>query len=102
MPVVSFDTRQAGVVTAEDHRWFLLEQDGEAPLLVDGVCSHRGGPLHLGQLVPDGTAVQCPWHDRCTGTRVLRRRALPLVVRGGSATAVLPAGCGRAVPRRRP
>jgi nitrite reductase (NADH) small subunit len=100
MPVLSFDTEAASVVSAGDRRWFLLDQDG-GPLMVDGTCPHRGGPLHLGDVLADGSAVRCPWHDRCTGTRALRRKALPLVVRGRTATAVLPADADRPVPRRR-
>lgn len=100
MPVVNFDTREASVIFAGDRRWFLLDQD-DGPLLVDGVCSHKGGPLYLGDPLEDGTAVRCPWHERCTGTRVLRRKALPLVIRGGTATAVLPDGCDGPVARRR-
>ncbi|HEX9991928.1 MAG TPA: Rieske 2Fe-2S domain-containing protein [Acidimicrobiales bacterium] len=100
MPVLSFDTRDTTVVVAGDRRWFLLpHRDG--PLLVDGTCSHRGGPLWLGEVIEDGDAVRCPWHERCTGTRVLKRKAVPLVVRGAKATAVLPEGCERPVARRR-
>lgn len=101
MSVLSFDRREATLVTAGDRRWFLLEQNGAPPLLVDGVCMHRGGPLHLGDVVDGGTAVRCPWHDRCTGVRALRRRALPLVVRGDTATAVVPGDTHHPVTRRR-
>jgi len=36
---------------------------------IAGACTHRGGPLHEGEL--DGTLVICPWHggqfDMTTG-----------------------------------
>ncbi len=28
---------------------------------IDGVCSHRGGPLEKGVL--DGYMIKCPWHE---------------------------------------
>jgi nitrite reductase/ring-hydroxylating ferredoxin subunit len=37
----------------------LVRHSGQVHALADR-CSHRGGPLHEGQLV-DG-CVQCPWH----------------------------------------
>jgi nitrite reductase/ring-hydroxylating ferredoxin subunit len=30
------------------------------PYAIDGVCSHRGGPLEKGAL--NGYTVTCPWH----------------------------------------
>jgi nitrite reductase/ring-hydroxylating ferredoxin subunit/uncharacterized membrane protein len=38
----------------------LLVRSGGAVLALSDRCSHRGGPLHEGELV-DG-CVQCPWH----------------------------------------
>jgi nitrite reductase/ring-hydroxylating ferredoxin subunit len=37
----------------------LVRRDGRVMALADR-CSHRGGPLHEGELV-DG-CIQCPWH----------------------------------------
>lgn len=38
----------------------LLRRDGRV-LAVADTCTHRGGPLHQGEL-EDGTVVVCPWH----------------------------------------
>ncbi len=38
----------------------LLRRDGRV-LAVANTCTHRGGPLHQGEL-EDGSVVVCPWH----------------------------------------
>jgi nitrite reductase (NADH) small subunit len=58
---------------------------------IDGICTHRGGPLGEGEL--NGTVVTCPWHggqfDVTTGS-VLKPppaqgvRAYKVVIEAGS------------------
>jgi len=62
----------------------------EGTFLVDGVCPHRGGPLHLGRVDAAAGAVECPWHGRLVSLRKLVRDAYPMVVRDDIAAAVLP------------
>jgi nitrite reductase/ring-hydroxylating ferredoxin subunit/uncharacterized membrane protein len=38
----------------------MLHRSGERIYALDNRCSHRGGPLHKGQV--DGATVTCPWH----------------------------------------
>jgi nitrite reductase/ring-hydroxylating ferredoxin subunit/uncharacterized membrane protein len=45
--------------TAGDVTVVLVRRDGVIHALADR-CSHRGGPLHEGELV--GDCIQCPWH----------------------------------------
>ena len=41
----------------------LLVRRGEEIFAIHDVCSHRGGPLHQGQV--DADTVTCPWHGSC-------------------------------------
>ena len=41
---------------------FLLRR-GDQVLALHNTCSHRGGPLHKGEL--EGDTVVCPWHGSC-------------------------------------
>lgn len=50
---------QPRLVTVSGTDIFLCRRDGNVYALADR-CSHRGGPLHKGQLSADG--VTCPWH----------------------------------------
>jgi nitrite reductase/ring-hydroxylating ferredoxin subunit/uncharacterized membrane protein len=45
----------------------LLVRRGEELLAIHDVCSHRGGPLHQGEVGTD--TVTCPWHGSCFGLR---------------------------------
>ncbi|MFY2557165.1 Rieske 2Fe-2S domain-containing protein [Corallococcus terminator] len=90
MPVFGFDPRSVNYLEADGNRYFLLSQDGRAPLLVRDECPHRGGPLHLGRLDAAAEAIHCPWHCQRIPLRHLHRNALPLIVRRDSAVVVLP------------
>lgn len=46
-------------VDASGKHVFLVMIDGKV-YAMDGVCSHRGGPLEKGSL--DGYNIKCPWH----------------------------------------
>jgi nitrite reductase/ring-hydroxylating ferredoxin subunit/uncharacterized membrane protein len=52
------DDRPAAA-TAGDVELLLVRRDGAIHALADR-CSHRGGPLHEGELV--GDCIECPWH----------------------------------------
>lgn len=61
----------------------LLVRMGDSIAAIGATCSHDGGPLHEGQLVSHGKAVQCPWH----GSRFRLRSGRVLT---GPATANVP------------
>jgi nitrite reductase/ring-hydroxylating ferredoxin subunit len=50
---------EARCVEADGTAVIVVRRDGELHALSNR-CSHRGGPLHEGEL--DGHTVQCPWH----------------------------------------
>lgn len=89
MPVVTFTMpRHHDLVVIGESRYFLVRTGGQDVFLVNGVCPHRGGPLHLGEVDETG-AVVCPWHGRRVPLKSLIRRAIPLIVHGHRATAVI-------------
>jgi len=90
MAVVNFDPGRSRFVVAGSKSFFLTSSDGRVFHLLRTACPHRGGPLHLGQLDASAGVIRCPWHDSDIPLRCLQRDAAPLVVRPGSATAVLP------------
>ncbi|HVK67350.1 MAG TPA: Rieske 2Fe-2S domain-containing protein [Polyangium sp.] len=90
MAVVTFDPGHEHFVIAGSLRFFLSTTDGRVFHLLRAACPHRGGPLHLGRLDTDKGTIRCPWHDGDVSLRCLQRDAAPLVVRPGSATAILP------------
>ena len=49
----------AKAVEAEGHR-IALFNSGDGYYAIDGVCTHRGGPLSEGEV--NGTVVTCPLH----------------------------------------
>lgn len=85
--------RHTAVVVGEDV-YFGIERD-DAVHLVASRCPHRGGPLHLGDVV-DGT-LRCPWHGSSFRVDRLCGRSVPTVQRGDQVIAYLPARDG-AVP----
>ncbi|HEY0639344.1 MAG TPA: Rieske 2Fe-2S domain-containing protein [Pseudonocardiaceae bacterium] len=94
--VVVMDLSRHNVLVVGDRRWFVLETAGRAELVLDS-CPHRGGPLSLARLTPDGRRLACPWHGTRVGTAAVRRTALPMVRTGDEAVVVLP-GVGPEVP----
>lgn len=53
-------------------------------------CPHRGGPLHLARLAPDGKHLICPWHGRATSVTRALAAGLPAVRQGDRVTVVFP------------
>ena len=90
MRLVKFDPRRVNFLEVGTQRLFLLSADGGATFLVNAVCPHRGGPLHLGRLDVSAGVIHCPWHCRRISLRRLEREALPLVLRRDAAVAILP------------
>jgi nitrite reductase/ring-hydroxylating ferredoxin subunit/uncharacterized membrane protein len=40
----------------------LVLRRGDTVTVLSDRCTHLSGPLHEGELVEDGTCVECPWH----------------------------------------
>jgi hypothetical protein len=87
--VVMMDLREYNLVLAGHDRFFVFRGEGP-PQLVRDSCPHRGGPLSLARLTPDGRRLACPWHGTKIGVTALRRTAVPMVRCGDEATVVLP------------
>jgi len=87
--VVVMDLSRHNAVLAGHERYFVFEQGGRRELVRDR-CPHRGGPLSLGRLTPDGRRLTCPWHGTRLTTSALRRTALPMVRSGDHAVIVFP------------
>jgi nitrite reductase (NADH) small subunit len=90
MRLVKLDPLRTALLEMGDRRFVLVSPRGQATLLVDAVCPHRGGPLHLGRLESDAGILHCPWHGRRVSLRLLERTALPLVRWRDAAVAVVP------------
>jgi len=87
-----------------DLRVALFHEDGKV-FALNETCPHRGGPLHLGQVVEG--VVRCPWHlwqfDLTTGESPVnpdsRVPAYPVSVRDGEIWVRIPEA-GQATARR--
>ncbi|MEU4550465.1 MULTISPECIES: Rieske 2Fe-2S domain-containing protein [Micromonospora] len=75
------------MVVADAEQYFAIERAG-AVHLISSRCPHRGGPLHLGEVVDD--RVRCPWHGNSFRLDRMCDRGVPTVQRGGRITAYLP------------
>jgi hypothetical protein len=87
--VVVMDLRRHNTVLAGHDRYFIFRAGGR-PELVRDSCPHRGGPLSLARLTPDGRRLSCPWHGTKVGTAALRRTSVPMVRCGDEAIVLLP------------
>jgi nitrite reductase (NADH) small subunit len=90
VPVVALEPKERALVEIEARRFVLLTPEPGVSFLVNAICPHRGGPLHLGRLDLEAGAVHCPWHERRVSLRHLQREALPLVRWRDHAVAVVP------------
>lgn len=88
--VVHLDSARVTVIESGSRRYFVLEgADCGRRWVVDARCRHRGGPLDKAERCRNGGALSCPWHDRITPVRRLKRDAVPAVFRPGGASLVL-------------
>lgn len=74
-----------------DRRAFLFAAPGAAPLMAEGVCPHRGGPLALGHYDCRTASLRCPWHGHRYTRRQIEAMAWPAVRAGADWLVVLPA-----------
>jgi hypothetical protein len=87
--VVVVDLNRYNTVLVDHSRYFVFESEGRHELVLDR-CPHRGGPLSLARLTPDGRRLTCPWHGTRVATAALRRKSLPMVRSGHEAVIVFP------------
>ncbi|WP_158581380.1 Rieske 2Fe-2S domain-containing protein [Actinomadura spongiicola] len=62
-----------------DQTYFCLEREGRVHL-IDSICPHRGGPLHLGTV--ESGRLRCPWHGNTFRVDRLCARSVPSIQRG--------------------
>lgn len=89
MPVLTLEPERA-LIEVGARRFVLVTPEPGVSFLVNAVCPHRGGPLQLGELDVEASAIRCPWHGRRVSLRALVREALPLVRCRDRAIAVVP------------
>lgn len=87
--VIVMDLSRHNTVMVGHDRYFVLDSDGRR-LLVRDRCPHRGGPLSLARVTPDGRRLSCPWHGTKVGVAAVQRTCLPMVRSGDEAVVVLP------------
>jgi|GEM_PF-1111481 len=88
MQVVNFDLNEHNFISGQ-RGYFLLETSFGKKLLLNNICSHRGGPLHLSRRSCTSLDILCPWHEQKHSERLLQQRALPLICISNRATAII-------------
>lgn len=89
MQVINFDLNEHNFISGQSS-YFLLQSSEGKKLLISNICSHRGGPLHLGShSCTGGRELVCPWHEQKYPEKLLERRALPLICISDKATAII-------------
>jgi nitrite reductase/ring-hydroxylating ferredoxin subunit len=71
-----------------DERYLVLQDASLGCHTVSATCSHRGGPLHLGQVDETRRFIVCPWHKNRTSIERLLTNGLPTVRSRGRVTVV--------------
>lgn len=89
MMVVTFDPDKFNFVVAGDDAYFLLRLPDGNRIMFKDRCAHRGSPLHLGCWDAGAGALVCPAHQTKYPEKALLKHGVPLIYRGGRATAVL-------------
>ncbi|MFB7631950.1 Rieske 2Fe-2S domain-containing protein [Streptomyces sp. NPDC056149] len=100
MPVVTFSTAGRGNCVVVAGVPYVYARTPDGGFVMPAQCPHRGGPLHLGRLAPNGKRLVCPWHGGGSSLTRLRRQ-VPAVRSGDRVTAVLtdPDGAAAREPR---
>ncbi|WP_372425146.1 Rieske 2Fe-2S domain-containing protein [Salinarimonas chemoclinalis] len=96
--VVTLPLARGACIAGAAMEWVLVETPAGGWSVIEGTCSHRGGPLRLGTC--DARAVRCPWHGTAFSWSGLIRRGAPAIRVGAVVRAVVPDATARAVQRR--
>jgi nitrite reductase (NADH) small subunit len=83
MKIIVFSIIGTDFVAVNDKSYFLNGDDYSTHLLPT-TCPHRGGPLHLGEVNPDGNSITCPWHDNVYKVCNLESKSPPTVKIGST------------------
>lgn len=89
MLVVKFSASGARNCVEGPNGAYVYAQTAQGSFVMPATCPHRGGPLHLAELTPDGKRLSCPWHSGKSSLARMRRQ-VPAVRNGNVITAVLP------------
>lgn len=89
MPVVRFSVAGRDNCAVVAGTPYVYARTDDSSFVMPAVCPHRGGPLHLAEVTPEGNRLVCPWHNRRTSLTRLRGR-IPAVRSGNRVTAVFP------------
>lgn len=98
MLVVRFPAAGAGSCVEAAGAAYVYARTAEGSFVMPALCPHRGGPLNLAELTPQGDRLVCPWHSGRTSLARLRRQ-VPSVRNGNTVTAVLAVPPGTDVER---
>jgi hypothetical protein len=83
-------TFSAGLLLADDNRYFLYESTSGRRWLTPADCPHRGGPLNFGSFESGRCVLRCPWHRMPWSESVLIKRSVPAVRVSAQWIAVMP------------
>ncbi|GLF97755.1 Rieske (2Fe-2S) protein [Streptomyces yaizuensis] len=96
MLVVTLAAEGRGNCVTVDDTPYIYAHTARGGFLMRARCPHRGGPLHLAELTPEGRRLVCPWHERKTSMAAMSAN-LPAVRSGSTVTAVVPHDPGATV-----
>ncbi|MEV4741117.1 Rieske 2Fe-2S domain-containing protein [Streptomyces sp. NPDC049555] len=102
MPVVTFSAMGRENCVEVAGVPYVYARTAQGAFVMPATCPHRGGPLHLAGITPEGNRLVCPWHERKVSLGRLRKE-IPAVRRGDLVTAVIPGPAdARTILRHRP
>lgn len=88
---LEFDEQTDGsYIVCADERYFVASANDGKQFISPAICSHRGGPLHMGKTDGKSKCIRCPWHGLSTSESSIERRCLPAVRVGTKWKAKLP------------
>ena len=78
------------LIICSNERYFVACANDGRQYISPAKCSHRGGPLHMGEKSSKENCIRCPWHGLATSEKSMERRSLPAVRVGTRWRAKLP------------
>jgi nitrite reductase/ring-hydroxylating ferredoxin subunit len=88
MQVVHLEGEDDNYIEIGEDKYLVLRDAKLGCHTVSATCSHRGGPLHLGEVDPTGKFIVCPWHKNKTSIERLLAGGLPTVRSRGRVTVI--------------
>ena len=91
----SFDDKEGNLIICGNDRFFITSTPAGRKFVVSARCSHRGGPLNLGDKKSASGCIRCPWHNLNTPLQSLEKRSIPAIRNGSNWHVKLPSSlCG--------